>query len=66
MVVFLSITMQSLLHDEDVWLGQIRIMAHKSHNFLSDCWIALKFLQEFPGAVFLGAAMELLLDDEEV
>jgi hypothetical protein len=30
----------------------------KRHNFLSDRWIALKFLQGFPEAVFLGVAME--------
>jgi len=40
-------------------------MAQKGHNFLSDHWITLKFLQEFPESVFLLVAMESLLGDEK-
>jgi hypothetical protein len=31
-------------------------------NFVSDRWIALKILHEFPDAVFLGVATEYLLE----
>jgi hypothetical protein len=47
-------------------LGQPLVSAQKGHNFWSDHWITLKFLQGFPEAVFLGVAMELLLGDKEV
>jgi hypothetical protein len=42
------------------------VSAQKGHNFLSDRWIALKFLQEFPEAVFFGVLIEWLLGDEDV
>ena len=38
----------------------------KGPNFLSNRWIALKFLQWFLEAVFIGVAMEWLLGDEDV
>jgi hypothetical protein len=34
--------------------------------FLSNHWIALKVLPEFPEAIFFGVAMELQLGDEDV
>jgi hypothetical protein len=43
-----------------------RDIATKGHNFWSDRWISLKFLQEFPEAVFLGVYVESLLGDAEV
>ena len=58
--------MESLLVEEEVLSSQTGITAEKRHNFLSDRWIALKFLQEFPKAVFLGVAMESILGDREV
>jgi hypothetical protein len=39
------------------------VSAEKGHNVWSDCWIALKCVQGFPEAVFLGVAMEGLLSD---
>jgi hypothetical protein len=42
------------------------VSAQKGHNFWSYRWIALKRLQGFPEAVFIGIAMEWLLEDEDV
>jgi hypothetical protein len=42
------------------------LSAQKGHNFLSDRWITRKFLQGFLEVVFLGVAIEWLLDDEDV
>jgi len=36
------------------------------HNFLLDRWIALKAVQEFPDAVFLGVDVESPLGQVEV
>ena len=56
-----------LLHgDEEVWSGHTRITAQNDHNYWTDRWIALKFLQGFPKAVFLGVAKESLLGDNVV
>jgi hypothetical protein len=38
----------------------------KGHNFRSDRWIAIKFLLEFPDAVFHGVNEESILGDDEV
>jgi hypothetical protein len=41
----------------------------KGHNFLSDRWIALKFLQGFPEFIFLsdrGVYTKCILGDEDV
>jgi hypothetical protein len=38
----------------------------KGHNFLSDRWIAIKLLLEFPDALFHGVDEESILDDDEV
>jgi hypothetical protein len=58
--------MESLLVEEEVLSRKTRITAEKGHNFWSDSWIALKFLQEFTEAVFLVGPMESLLVKEEV
>jgi hypothetical protein len=58
--------MESLLGKEEVLSGKSKIMAQKDHNFWSDRWITLKFLQEFSDVVFFGVAMESLRGDEEV
>jgi hypothetical protein len=46
--------------------GRTSVSAQKSHQFCSDRWITLKFLQGFPEAVFRGVDMEWLLGDEDV
>ena len=50
--------MESLLHEDDIRSDETtdttRVPAHKVHNFRSDCWIVLKFFEEFPKAVFNG------------
>jgi len=38
----------------------------KGHNFRSDRWIAIKFLHEFPDALFHGVDEESILGDAEV
>jgi len=69
-VVFLSVVIYSLLDIDDVWWGQTtdqtRVPAQEVHNFLSDHWIMLNFLQEFLKAVFLGVVMKLLLNAPRV
>jgi hypothetical protein len=47
-------------------VDRTRVSAEKGHNFWSDRWIALKFLQGFPEAVSIGVAMEWLLENEYV
>jgi len=64
--IFLIITMESLLVEEDVLSCQTRIIAEKGHNFWSDRLIALKFLQEFPEAIFLVVPMDSLLVELKV
>jgi len=44
---------ESLLDEEKVSSLETKVRVQKGHNFGSDRWIALKFLQEFPEAVFL-------------
>jgi hypothetical protein len=52
--------MKLLLDAPRVWSGQTidqtRVLAQNVHNYWSDRWIVLKFLQEFLEAVFLGIA----------
>jgi len=57
---------ESLLGDAEVSALQTRVPVRKGHNFGSDRWICLKFLQEFPDAVFLGVDVGSLPDDVEV
>jgi hypothetical protein len=45
---------------------QTRVPVRKSNNFGSDCWISLKFSQEFPDTVFLEVDVESPLGEEEV
>jgi hypothetical protein len=42
------------------------VTTKKGSNFLSDRWIVLKRLQQFPEAVFLALTMEALLGEEQV
>jgi hypothetical protein len=44
----------------------IEIIAETGPNFWSDRWISLKFLHEFPEALFLVVPMESLLVEDEV
>jgi hypothetical protein len=57
---------ESLLGDVEVSSPATRVPVQEGHNFRSDRWIALKILQEFPDAVFLGVDVESLLDHAEV
>jgi len=57
---------ESLLGEAEVSSLETRVPVRKVHNFLSDDWIALKFLQEFPDAVFLVVDVESLLGEVEV
>ena len=41
-------------------VGRTSVSVQMEHNFWSDRWIALKFLQWFLEAVFIGVAMEWL------
>jgi len=55
---------ESLLDDEVSSL-QTRLPFRNGQNFGTDRWISLKFLQDFPNAVFLGIDVESLLSDAE-
>jgi len=57
---------ESLLGEVEVSSLHTRVRVRKGHNFRSDRWISIKFLQEFPDAVFLGLDVESLLGDMEV
>jgi hypothetical protein len=57
---------ESLLGEAELSSLETRVPVRKGNNFSSDRWIALKFLQEFPEAVFLGVHVESLLDEAQV
>jgi hypothetical protein len=57
---------ESLLGKAEVSSLQTRVPVRKSHNFGSDHRITLKFLHEFPDAVFLAVDVESLLGEAEV
>jgi len=57
---------ESLLGEPEVSALETSVPVRKGHNFLSSRWIALKFLQEFPEAVFLKVDVESLLGEAEV
>ena len=64
--IFLGVTMESLLVEEEVWLHQTGSRAQMGNNFWFICWIVLKFLQEFSEIIFLGVPMQCLSIEEEV
>ena len=43
--LFLGLLMESILVEEEVLSRETGITGEKRHNFLSDRWIALKYLQ---------------------
>jgi hypothetical protein len=47
-------------------VGQTLVSAQKGYNFCSDHWIALKFLQGFPDAVFVGVVVESMFSEKDV
>jgi len=57
---------ESLLDDAEVSSLETGVRVRKGHNFRSDRWISIKFLQEFPDAVFLEEDVESRLGDAEV
>jgi hypothetical protein len=57
---------ESLLGEAEVSALETRVPVLKGHNFGSDRWIALKFLQEFSDAVFLALDVESLLYEAKV
>jgi hypothetical protein len=56
---------ESLLGDAEDSSLHIGVPVRKGHNFRSDHWISLKFLQEFPDTVVLKVDVESLLSDAE-
>jgi hypothetical protein len=56
---------ESVLGEAEVPALETSLPVRKGHKFLSDRWIALKFLQEFPEAVFVGVIVESLLGEAE-
>jgi hypothetical protein len=57
---------ESLLGESEFSSFETRVPVRMVINFWSDCWIALKFLQEFPEAVFLVVDVDSLLGESEV
>jgi hypothetical protein len=56
--------MESLLNEEEVLSSHTAITAEKGYNFLSDSWIALNVLHEFPEAVVVVVPTESLVVEE--
>ena len=61
-----TFTMEALLVEQEVLSRQNEITAEKCHNFCSDRWIALQYLQYFLEACFLVPPIESLLVEEDV
>jgi len=57
---------ESLLGEAEVSALETSAPVRKGLNFLSHCWIALKFLQEITEAVSLGEDAKSLLGEAEV
>jgi hypothetical protein len=57
---------ESILGEMEVWSRHARVTVRKGHNFLSDRWIAVKLLLEFPYALLHGVDEESILGDDEV
>jgi hypothetical protein len=51
---------ESHLGEAEVSSLETIVLVRKGHNFSSDRWIALEFLQDFPEAVFLEVDVESL------
>jgi hypothetical protein len=56
----------SVLDDVEVSLLETRLPVQKGSNFSFIRWNFLKFLQEFPHAIFLGVDVESLLSEADV
>jgi len=56
--------MESLLDEEEVLSSQTEISAEKGYNFLSDSWIALNVLHEFPEAIVVVVPTKYLVVEE--
>jgi hypothetical protein len=56
----------SLLGESEVSSLEAIVPVRKGNNFRSDRWIALKFIQEFPEAVFLRVDVESQPGESEV
>jgi hypothetical protein len=57
---------ESLVEEADGSSLHCRVPVQMGHNFSSNRWISLNFLQEFPDAIFLEVYVESLLDEAEV
>jgi len=55
-----------ILGDFEVWSRQTLVTVRNGHKFLSDRWIAVKLLLEFPDALLHGVDEESILGDDEV
>jgi len=64
--MFLAEDVESLLGEAEVSALETSVPVRKGRNFLSDRWIALKFVQVFPDNVFLAEDVESLLGEAEV
>jgi len=62
----IRVHVELLLGELEVSSLETRVPVPKAYNFLSYRWIALKFLQEFPEAVFLAVDVESLIDESEL
>ena len=60
------VDVECILDEEDVWSRQGRVTGRTGHNFLSDRWITIKILHEFPDAHFHIMDAESILVEEEV
>jgi hypothetical protein len=60
------VDVESILGEEEIWSRQARVTIRTGHNFLSDRWIAIKILHDFPNAVFHIVDVKSILGEEEV
>ena len=62
-------SMESVLHDDDVWSGRTtdpkRVPDQKVHNYRSDRWIALKLFPRVSGGCFTWSSVESELHDDD-
>jgi hypothetical protein len=64
--VLIRVDAESILSVVEVSSLQTRVAVWKGHNFWSDRWISLKFIQVFQNIIFLGVDVELLLGEVKV
>ena len=61
-----GVVVESILGKVEVWSRQAKVTVRKGRNVLSDGWIAIKLLQEFPEALFHRGNVGSILGEVDV